>query len=59
MTISGHSCGRYSEETSQRIDEAQRNVKRYTVRTPAARASLAKAAAHSQSLRLIKSLGGA
>lgn len=29
-SISGHSCGRYSEETSARIDEAQRNVKRYT-----------------------------
>ena len=26
----GHSCGRYSEETSARVDEAQRNVKRYT-----------------------------
>ena len=37
-TISGHSCGRYSEEASQRIDEAQRNVKRYTVRPPRARA---------------------
>ena len=31
-SISGHSCGRYSEETSARIDEAQRNVKRYTAR---------------------------
>ena len=39
-TISGHSCGRYSEETSQRVDEAQRNVKRYTVRARAARAPL-------------------
>ena len=28
--ISGHSCGRYKDEADRRIDEAQRNVKRYT-----------------------------
>lgn len=27
--ISGHSCGRYKEEADRKIDEAQRNVKRY------------------------------
>lgn len=27
--ISGHSCGRYKDEADRRIDEAQRNVKRY------------------------------
>jgi hypothetical protein len=27
--ISGHSCGRYKEDADKRIDEAQRNVKRY------------------------------
>ena len=38
-SISGHSCGRYNEETSQRVDEAQRNVKRYTA-CPSARSAL-------------------